>query len=141
MGILVFNDIVVFINNIFWGDGQVFIYMLVVVGIWFIVCLGGVQFCYFGYMFMLFKGSIFSIKEGISLFQVLCISLFVCVGIGNFVGVVVVILLGGVGSIFWMWVIVFLGMVIGFVESVFGQFYKVKDDNGEYWGGFVYYIK
>lgn len=60
---------------------------------------------------------------------------------GNLVGVVVVIFLGGVGVIFWMWMIVFLGMVIGFVESVLGQLYKVCDENGEFCGGFVYYIK
>lgn len=39
---------------------------------------------------------------------------------GNLVGVVVVIFLGGLGVIFWMWMIVLLGMVMGFVESVLG---------------------
>ena len=63
------NDIVAFINNILWGDGQVLIYMLVAAGIWFTVRLGGVQLRHFGHMFTLLKGSTSSTKEGISSFQ------------------------------------------------------------------------
>lgn len=48
----------------------------------------------------------------------LCISFVVCVGMGNMVGVVVVLIVGGFGVIFWMWLIVMLGMVIFFVESI-----------------------
>ena len=29
-----------------------------------------------------------------------------CVGVGNIVGVVVVIILGGLGVVFWMWLVV-----------------------------------
>ena len=135
------NDIVAFINNILWGNGQVLIYMLLICGIWFTVRLGGVQIKHFGHMFSLLKGSTTSNKEGISSFQALCTSLSARVGTGNLAGVAVAISLGGAGSIFWMWVIALLGMATGFAESVLGQLYKVKDDNGEFRGGPAYYIK
>nr|WP_203565122.1 alanine/glycine:cation symporter family protein [Alteromonas genovensis] len=124
-----------------WGDGQVLIVMLLVCGIWFTVKLGGVQLRHFGHMFALLKNSKTSNEEGISSFQALCTSLSARVGTGNLAGVAVAISLGGSGAIFWMWMIALLGMATGFAESVLGQLYKVKDENGEFRGGPAYYIK
>jgi len=137
----VINDIVSAVNNVLWGDGQVLIVMLLGCGLWFTWKLGAVQLRHFTHMFKLMKGSTSSTKEGISSFQALCTSLSARVGTGNLAGVAVAISLGGAGAIFWMWVIAFLGMATGFAESVLGQLYKVKDENGEYRGGPAYYIK
>lgn len=46
------------------------------------------------------------------------ISVGLRVGIGNIVGVVIVIVLGGLGVVFWMWVIVFIGVVSVFIEVI-----------------------
>ena len=92
-------------------------------------------------MFSLLKGSNTSTKDGISSFQALCTSLSARVGTGNLAGVAVAISLGGAGAIFWMWMIALLGMATGFAESVLGQLYKVRDENGEFRGGPAYYIK
>lgn len=135
------NDIVSAVNNVLWGDGQVLIVMLLGCGLWFTWKLGAVQLRHFPHMFSLMKGSTSTTKEGISSFQALCTSLSARVGTGNLAGVAVAISLGGAGAIFWMWVIAFLGMATGFAESVLGQLYKVKDENGEYRGGPAYYIK
>ena len=135
------NEFVALVNNILWGDGQVLIVMLLVCGIWFTVKLGGVQLRHFGHMFALLKGSNTSTKDGISSFQALCTSLSARVGTGNLAGVAVAISLGGSGAIFWMWMIALLGMATGFAESVLGQLYKVRDENGEFRGGPAYYIK
>ena len=135
------NDVVAAVNNVLWGEGQILIVMLLVCGFWFTFRLKGVQLRHFGHMFTLLKGSTTSTKEGISSFQALCTSLSARVGTGNLAGVAVAISLGGAGAIFWMWVIALLGMATGFAESVLGQLYKVKDDNGEYRGGPAYYIK
>lgn len=135
------NDIVSAINNVLWGDGQVLIIMLLVCGIWFSVRLRGVQIRHFTHMFSIMKGSTSSTKEGISSFQALCTSLSARVGTGNLAGVAVAISLGGPGAIFWMWMIAILGMATGFAESVLGQLYKVRDENGEFRGGPAYYIK
>lgn len=135
------NEFVSAVNNVLWGDGQVLIVMLLACGIWFTVKLGGVQLRHFGHMFSLLKGSTTSTKEGISSFQALCTSLSARVGTGNLAGVAVAISLGGSGAIFWMWMIALLGMATGFAESVLGQLYKVRDENGEFRGGPAYYIK
>ncbi len=135
------NEIVAFINNILWGNGQILIYMLLVAGVWFTYKLGFVQIRHFTHMFSVMKGSTKSDAAGISSFQALCTSLSARVGTGNLAGVAVAISLGGSGAIFWMWVIAILGMATGFAESVLGQLYKVKDANGEYRGGPAYYIQ
>lgn len=135
------TEFVSLVNNILWGDGQVLIIMLLACGIWFTVKLGGVQLRHFTHMFALLKGSTASTKEGISSFQALCTSLSARVGTGNLAGVAVAISLGGSGAIFWMWMIALLGMATGFAESVLGQLYKVRDENGEFRGGPAYYIK
>jgi AGCS family alanine or glycine:cation symporter len=123
------------INNILWGQGQVLIIMLVFTGFWFSWKLGLVQLKHFGHMFSLLGKSRAKDQQGISPFQALCTSLSARVGTGNLAGVAVAISLGGAGSIFWMWVIAFLGMATGFAESVLGQLYKVRDDKGEFRGG------
>lgn len=135
------TEIVSFVNNILWGNGQVLIFMLIICGLWFTIRLGALQFRHFGHMFSLLKGSTKENKQGISSFQALCTSLSARVGTGNLAGVALAISLGGPGAIFWMWVIALLGMATGFAESVLGQLYKVKDDNGEFRGGPAYYIK
>jgi AGCS family alanine or glycine:cation symporter len=48
--------------------------------------------------------------------------------------------MGGPGSLFWMWVIAFLGASSAYVEATLGQIFKeVKD--GQYRGGPAYYIE
>lgn len=135
------NEVVGFVNNILWGQGQVLIYMLLIAGVWFTVRLKFIQIIDFKHMFSLLKGSNKSDSEGISSFQALCTSLSARVGTGNLAGVAVAISLGGAGAIFWMWVIAVLGMATGYAESVLGQAYKIKDADGQFRGGPAYYIK
>ena len=141
MGRPLISEIVSFINNILWGEGQVLIYLLIIAGFWFSYKLNFIQIRHFTHMFGVMKGSNKSDKSGISSFQALCTSLSARVGTGNLAGVAVAISLGGSGAVFWMWVIALLGMATGFAESVLGQLYKVRDDNGEYRGGPAYYIQ
>lgn len=79
-------------------------------------------------------------EKGISSFQALSVSLAGRIGTGNIAGVGTAIALGGPGSIFWMWIIAFLGAGTAFVESTLGQLYKVEED-GQYRGGPAYYIE
>lgn len=135
------HDIVAFINNILWGDGQILIYMLLLAGIWFTWRLRLLQVIDFKHMFSLLKGSTASDSRGISSFQALCTSLSARVGTGNLAGVAVAISLGGAGAVFWMWVIAFVGMATAFAESLLGQLYKEKDALGNYRGGPAYYMR
>ncbi|WP_042454678.1 alanine/glycine:cation symporter family protein [Neobacillus dielmonensis] len=82
------------------------------------------------------KGS----DEGVSSFQALAMSLSGRIGVGNIAGTATGIAYGGPGSVFWMWVITFVGAASAFVESTLAQIYKEKQD-GEYRGGPAFYIE
>ena len=63
------------------------------------------------------------------------------IGVGSIAGVALAIYLGGVGSIFWMWVIAILSAINAYCETVLGIIYKEKDQGDVYKGGPSYYIK
>lgn len=94
----------------------------------------------------MFKEAFRTLREksdgsGVSSVQALLISTASRVGTGNITGVSVAICLGGVGAVFWMWVVAFLGGASAFVESTLAQIYKVKDGQGGSRGGPAYYIE
>ena len=81
-------------------------------------------------------------KHSISGVQALIISTATRVGMGNLVGVVAAISVGGAGAVFWMWVTALLGSSTAFVEATLAQLYKEKDPlYGGYRGGPAYYIQ
>lgn len=80
-------------------------------------------------------------KESVSSFQALMVSTASRVGTGNIVGVSSAICIGGVGSVFWMWIIAILGSASALAESTLAQIYKKKGKNGECYGGPAYYIE
>ena len=84
--------------------GQLLAWLLIAVGIWFTVRTRGLQFRLFGQMLRAIAGSRAG-GEGISSFQAFTIGLASRVGTGNIVGVALVITLGGLGAVFWMWVV------------------------------------
>lgn len=96
--------------------------------------------------FRLFKQQLRSVMEkpdekgGVSSFQALMVSTASRVGTGNIVGVSTALCLGGFGSVFWMWIIAFIGSASAFVESTLAQIYKKKGPDG-YYGGPAYYIE
>ena len=73
--------------------------------------------------------------------QALSTSLASTVGAGNIVGVAVSIVNGGPGSIFWIWIVAILGMVIKYSEIVLALKFREKNKNGEWCGGPMYYIE
>ena len=80
-------------------------------------------------------------EGGMSSFGALMISTASRVGTGNIVGVAQAICLGGVGAVFWMWLIAALGGASAFVESTLAQIYKRRDDDGSSYGGPSYYME
>ena len=63
------------------------------------------------------------------------------VGLGNIVGVVTAILLGGPGALVWLWFASFAGMLIKYSEIYLGVKHRVKNNRGGYDGGPMYYLK
>lgn len=127
-----------------WLDGLFYYPILVVVlslaGIWFTVKTKGVNFTMIGEAVRVLKEK--PEEEGaISSFKALMVSTASRVGTGNIVGVSTAVVIGGFGSVFWMWVIAFIGMASAFVESTLAQIYKRKDKDGGSYGGPAYYIE
>ena len=80
-------------------------------------------------------------KDAISGVQALIVSTATRVGMGNLVGVVAAISMGGAGSVFWMWIMALLGSSTAFAEGTLAQIYKEKDPlYGGFRGGPAYYI-
>ncbi|MGN0313531.1 MAG: alanine/glycine:cation symporter family protein [Fusicatenibacter sp.] len=77
----------------------------------------------------------------ISGLQALIITTATRVGMGNLVGVISALSLGGAGAVFWMWICALLGASTAFVEAVLAQLYREKDPlYGGYRGGPTRYI-
>lgn len=79
--------------------------------------------------------------HSISGLQALIISTATRVGMGNLVGVVSAISMGGAGAVFWMWVSALAGSATAFMEATLAQLYQEKDPlYGGYRGGPARYI-
>lgn len=80
-------------------------------------------------------------QGSMSSFGALMISTASRVGTGNIVGVSNAICLGGVGAVFWMWLIAVVGGASAFVESTLAQIYKRRNPDGSSYGGPSYYME
>ncbi len=123
----------------------VLVVLLIATGLYISIRTNFVQLRCFGEGWKSLFGN-FSLKgsseEGsMSSFQSLCTAVGGQVGTGNIVGVCGAVLVGGPGSIFWIWIIAFFGMATNYAEAVLAQKTKIKDKDGNTLGGPVYYIK
>lgn len=128
-------------TNFLWDN--LISFMLIAVGILFTLRLRFPQITKLPAVFNQTFGGIFKKeekKEGeVSSFQALATAVASQVGTGNIGGVASAIMVGGPGSVFWMWVSGLLGMSTIFAEAVLAQVYR-EDKNGEQYGGPAYYL-
>lgn len=95
----------------------------------------------------LFKGIRLSFKgngecgKNISPFQTLCTTLASTLGTGNIIGIGTAISLGGAGSLFWCLITGLLGIATMYCESFLSLKYRVKNKEGQFVGGPMYYMK
>ena len=113
---------------------------LVVAGFFFTFRTKFMQFRLFKEMFKV-VGEKPKEKNGISSFGALMVSTASRVGTGNIVGVSTAICLGGVGAVFWMWLIAIIGGASAFIESTLAQIYKKRNESGSSYGGPSYYME
>lgn len=114
---------------------------LVIIGAFFTLASGWVQFEFFGRMFrVLFPGGQAKADGHVSSREALLVSVGGRVGGGNIAGVAVAITLGGPGAVFWMWAIALIGMATSLFECTLAQVYKRSDEDGTYRGGPAQYI-
>ncbi|RFC54471.1 alanine/glycine:cation symporter family protein [Brumimicrobium aurantiacum] len=73
-------------------------------------------------------------------FQALVTALSATVGLGNIAGVAIAISMGGPGATFWMILAGLIGMASKFVECTLGVKYRHQKEDGEVFGGPMYYL-
>ena len=123
-----------------WLFGTILVWVLLGAGIWFTFGTRAVQLRHMGSIARAVVGSRGGAEGGISSFQAFAVGLACRVGTGNIVGVALALVLGGPGSVFWMWLVALLGTATAFTEATLGQLFKVDRGDGTYRGGPAYYI-
>lgn len=141
------TDLNSLLSGLVWGPAMVGFMLLV--GIYFTAGTGFFQIRHFRLLLRETLVAIFLDQEvhdkrdphSISQFQALSTALAGTLGTGNIVGVATAIAAGGVGSIFWMWVSAFFGMMTKYAENVLGNHYRYRDERGAWVGGPMVYIE
>ncbi len=131
------------VNGFVWGVPA--IVCILGVGLYLSVRTGFIQLRKFGFAMKNTLGRIFKKTEAaegtMTPFQAVCTALSATVGTGNISGVAGAIALGGPGAVFWMWVSALLGMCTKFAEVTLAVHFREKNEQGDYVGGPMYYIK
>ena len=133
------------INGFAWGP--LMLLLLVGTGVYLTVRVKWLQVTHFGRILKNTIGTLFGKKDAkdhganIPAFHAVTTALAGTVGTGNIAGVTGAIFTGGAGAVFWMWVAAFFGMVTKYAEILLAMKYRVKDKDGRYHGGPMYYIE
>lgn len=138
------SDINNTINSFVWGPP--ILILLLGAGIYFTIKTGFFQIRYFGFVikntfFTLFKNKKRTSKGVITPFQALTTALASTIGTGNIVGVATAIAIGGPGSVFWLWLSAFFGMMTKYSEILLSIKYRKRNDEGNFVGGPMYYLE
>jgi AGCS family alanine or glycine:cation symporter len=143
------DDILDSISGFFellWG-GPLFL-IVAGIGLFFTIKLKGFQFVHIPYIFKSTIGTLFGKNklntDGEGQLKPINVAMTVLsgtLGAGTIAGVATAIATGGPGSIFWMWIMAFLGMITKMVEVSLALFYREKDKTGEFYGGPMFYIR
>lgn len=123
-----FGDRMVFFNRFIWLFCTTFILLS---GVFYTFKFKGLQFKFLSIIKSVFKNNSFGL---------LMTSLAGRIGVGSIAGVSLSIYIGGIGSVFWMWVSTFFCSIITYVEVVLGVKYRVFF-KGNCYGGPSYYIR
>lgn len=132
-----FGDIIYALDDVLWG--KPFLFFVFFISIYFTLRSGLFQIVHFPHVMKNTLGALTSKeaknkKEGtVSPFEAVCIAIGGCVGCGNMAGVASAIAVGGPGSLFWIWVAAFLGMMTKCVEISLAVYYRSKDEHGGYY--------
>ena len=133
------------LDDFVWGPPMMI--ALVGTGIFLTIRLGFPQFKHTSYALkLIFKGAFkkdsSEKEEGeISPFQALTSTLAATVGNGNIAGVATAVAAGGPGALVWMWLTALVGMCTKMCEATLGVKYRIKDKDGAYAGGSMYFIQ
>lgn len=128
------------INEFIWG--YVGFLLILGVGLYFSIRSRFFQIRRFGPIFSSFI-SFFREKRGgpgIHPLKVFFAAIGGCIGIGNVVGIVTAVQIGGPGALFWTWIAGIAGMLIQYAEVYLGMKHRVVNSEGSYDGGPMYFL-
>ncbi|MDR1597930.1 MAG: amino acid carrier protein [Holosporales bacterium] len=63
------------------------------------------------------------------------------VGLGNVVGIITAVMIGGPGALLWLWIGNFPSMLVKYAEIYLGIRYRIPNDQGGYDGGPMFYLR
>ncbi len=114
-------------------------------GILLTICGGFFQFRGIKFIFANTAGSLLkkepAVKNGrLSPFQAVTTALAGTMGVGNIAGVATALVAGGPGSVFWMWISAFFGMMSKYAEIYLAVKFR-RTGRGRVYGGPMYYIE
>ena len=122
-----------YLKSLLYATGIV---LLIVVSIYFSIKLKFIQFNFKKIFISLFKKT----TGNISILESLSINLGAKIGVGSLSGIALSILIGGSGSIFWMWIITLITGIISYIEGYLGIKYQCKNNKNELIGGPSFYL-
>ncbi|EDZ46861.1 amino acid carrier protein [Rhodobacterales bacterium Y4I] len=134
------NLIVKEVNGVVWGP--MMLVLILGVGFFLQVGLKFMPIRKLGMGFgLMFKGREATGEGQITPFNALMTALSATIGTGNIAGVATAVFLGGPGALFWMWMTALVGMATKYSEAVCAVKFRERDEEGNYVGGPMYYIK
>ncbi len=131
-----------FIDALFWR--YIGFVLIVAIGCYFTVISKGFQMRSLRAVMKAFR-QFASLKEeraqGTHPLKVFFASTGGMIGLGNIVGIVTAVQIGGPGAIFWVWIAGLLGSVIKYSEVFLGLKFRVRNQQGGYDGGSIHFIR
>lgn len=138
---MIIDSLLKLVRDLIWGPPLLM--ALFGVGLFLTIRLRGLQFRFLLKSLQLtFSRQHFrkGAEGDITQLQALMTSLAAAIGTGNIAGVATALTVGGLGALFWMWVIAFMGMVLKYAEALLASKYRVKNVHGEISGGPMHYL-
>lgn len=135
-------------KNFLW-QGPLLV-LLVGGGLYLTIKLKGIQFRYLKYSFALAflpncsnknAQSTGKVKGDIMPFAALMTSLAGAIGTGSITGIATAIMTGGLGSLFWMWVMALVGMATAYSETLLSIKFRQTNEEQQMSGGPMYTLK
>lgn len=117
--------------------------LVIFLGMYLTIASNFVQIRKFPIVVKTFTSLLFSQEksaEGVSPMKAFFASVGGCIGVGNIVGICSAVQIGGPGALFWIWVTAIWGMLIKYSEVYLGVRFRVKNKQGGYDGGPMYFI-
>lgn len=129
------------LNDFIWG--YIAFFLIMGLGGYFSIRSRFFQIRRFGAIF----GSFFAFfqdrktpAQGVHPLKVFFAAIGGCIGIGNIVAICTAVQIGGPGALFWTWIGGLAGMLIQYAEVYLGMRYRVKNQQGSYDGGPMYFL-